>query len=70
VGCAAGEQIAMLEGMAGAGKDDPGRLFFDQLKGITAMIYFSTPEGYQELNRFGPPPKTVGCEHPEGHPVT
>lgn len=70
VGCAAGERTAMLESMAGADKDDPGRLFFDQLKGITAMIYFSTPEGYRELNRFGPPPKTVGCEHPEGHPAT
>jgi len=40
--------------------------FFTQVKTLTSLIYFNTPEGYKELNKFGPPKGvvagTVVCE--------
>ena len=40
--------------------------FFRQVKTLTSLIYFNTPEGYKELNKFGPPKGvvagTVVCE--------
>lgn len=58
--CTGDEQVALLNTNAG----DP---FFKQAKSMTSLIYFSTPEGYKELNKFGPPPSTFACEHPGGH---
>ncbi len=71
VKCNEEQQIVVLSRMARLDKTpiaDAGHSFFNQAKNLTSIIYFSTPEGYQELNKFGPPPSTVGCEHPAGHP--
>ena len=70
VKCSEEEQVALLNRVAGAEKEktpDTGHAFFNQAKNMTSMIYFSTPEGYQEMNKLGPPPATFGCEHPAGH---
>jgi gluconate 2-dehydrogenase gamma chain len=70
VQCSEEQQISLLRRMADVEKKenaDIGHSFFNQAKNMTSLIYFSTPEGYKELNMFGPPPSTVGCEHPEGH---
>jgi len=69
VKCSEAEQMALLHQMAGgenSGATDTERAFFNQVKNMTSMIYFSTPEGYKELNKFGPPPSSVACEHPVG----
>jgi hypothetical protein len=71
VKCSEEQQTVVLNRMAGLDKtpiEDAGHSFFNQVKNLTSIIYFSTPEGYKELNKFGPPPSTVGCEHPTGHP--
>jgi hypothetical protein len=67
--CSQEQQISMLKDMAGLGQaavPDLGHGFFNQAKNMTSMIYYATSEGYQELNKFGPPPSTVGCEHVGG----
>ena len=64
------DRVSILNQIASADNKEPthpGHAFFKQAKSLTSSIYFSTPEGYKELNKFGPPPATVGCEHPEGH---
>lgn len=40
-----------------------GHAFFDQFKKMAASIYYATPEGFRELNKFGAAPSTLGCEH-------
>jgi hypothetical protein len=70
VKCSEEQQIALLTRVASADKEkmsDTGHAFFGQAKNMTSMIYFSTAEGYKELNKFGPPPSTFACEHPAGH---
>ncbi len=36
--------------------------FFSFAKTFVARIYFNTPQGFQELNKFGVP-RSPGCEH-------
>ena len=36
--------------------------FFSLAKTLVARIYFNTPQGFQELNKFGVP-RSPGCEH-------
>ena len=52
VHCRKAEQISLLSAMA-------GDAFFLQAKTMVATIYFNTPEGYKELNKFGPPKGVV-----------
>jgi hypothetical protein len=63
VSCAPADQIAILTALSsGAG---PGRAFFQTAKGLTSRIYYNTRIGYQELNKGGRVPATLGCRHPE-----
>lgn len=62
--------VTSMAGMGGAGGakvPDEGRSFFDRTKRMTSSIYFATAEGQKELQRFGPAPPSVGCEHTGGH---
>lgn len=68
--CSVEQQTTILNRMAGIDTTaiaDTGHTFFNQAKNMTASIYFSTPEGYKELNKLGPPPTKLGCEHAGGH---
>ena len=61
------ELLLPLEDDKGGQANEPSHRFFRQAKTMTAIIYFNTPEGYRELNKFGPPPTSVECEHAGGH---
>ena len=50
--CLETEQLSLLTAMQ-------GDAFFRQAKTMIATIYFNTPEGYKELNKFGPPKRIV-----------
>jgi hypothetical protein len=54
--CKEADQVSLLNGMVSGGAGQP---FFQQAKTLTASIYFNTPEGYKELNKFGPPKGVV-----------
>ncbi len=56
VRCHEPEQVSLLNAMASGGD---GHAFFHQAKTLTSSIYFNTPEGYKELNKFGPPKNVV-----------
>jgi hypothetical protein len=55
--CTQDEQTGLLRPLANA------NLFFNQAMTMTSLIYLSTPEGYKELNKLGPPPATLACQH-------
>lgn len=40
-----------------------GARFFHELKGITSEIYYSTEQGFNELNKGGRVPSTFACTH-------
>lgn len=50
--CSEADQVRLLTAMT----DSP---FFKQAKTLTSAIYFNTPEGYKELNKFGSPKGVV-----------
>ena len=52
------QQTAMLQALDAAGND-----FFHRAKSMTAGIYYNTQIGYQELNKGGRVPASVGCDH-------
>lgn len=62
--CTGEQQSALLskfESASGANLEKE-REFFQLAKSLTARIYFNTPEGFQELNKFGVP-RNPSCEH-------
>ena len=61
VHCTAAQQGQMLRSMdTGTG---PGHSFFQDVKSLTARIYYNTQIGYQELNKGGRVPASFGCKH-------
>ncbi len=58
--CAPAQQDEVLEAISA--ERAPGRPFFDQVKHLTTMIYWSTEAGYRDLNAGGRVPATFACE--------
>ncbi|HVO98071.1 MAG TPA: hypothetical protein VMT15_08385 [Bryobacteraceae bacterium] len=40
-----------------------GRDFFQLAKSVTSNLYYNTQIGYQELNKGGRVPASIGCSH-------
>ena len=64
---AAAEQTKVLEALSGGDDSElqPGARFFRQIKSLTSRIYYATEIGFQELNKGGRAPASIGCKHPE-----
>ena len=61
--CTLEQQSALLSKFESPSGDlQKEREFFELAKSLTARIYFNTPEGFQELNKFGVP-RNSACEH-------
>ena len=58
--CSPAQQNEVLEAISA--ERAPGRPFFDQVKHLTTMIYWSTEAGYRDLNAGGRVPATFACE--------
>ena len=66
--CSPAEQTALLTELAAQeNSPEPAPVFFRSMKTLTAAIYYSTPEGYRDLTKYGPPPKSFGCNHASEH---
>lgn len=61
VRCNPEQQAGLLSAMD-AEKEGPGHNFFVMAKTMTGRIYYSTEEGYKELNKDNPQ-RNVGCVH-------
>ena len=59
--CSPDEQTAMLKALDRG--QDIGHTFFEQLKALTARIYYATEIGVTELNKGGRVPASFGCLH-------
>lgn len=68
-GCTKEQRIAILTALD-AGKEpgiEPAHQFFQQIKSWVARVYYNTKAGYDELNKGGRIPSTLGCQHPGHH---